>query len=38
MVQRDFPKEWEYLMSIVESENEFYYKLKNKIQTPIKFV
>jgi hypothetical protein len=38
MVQTDFPKEWEYLMSIVESENEFYYKLNNKIRIPIKFV
>jgi hypothetical protein len=35
MVQADFPKEWEYLMSIVESENEFYYKLNNKIITEI---
>jgi hypothetical protein len=38
MVQTDFPKEWEYLMSIVESENDFYYKLNNKIRIPIKFV
>ena len=38
MIQTDFPKEWEYLMSIVESENDFYYKLNNKIRIPIKFV
>jgi hypothetical protein len=38
MVQMDFPKEWEYLMSIVESENEFYYKLNNKIRIPIKLI
>jgi hypothetical protein len=35
MVQKDFPKEWEYLMNVVESENKFYYKLKNKIKTPL---
>jgi hypothetical protein len=35
MVQSDFPNEWEYLMSIVERENKFYYKLNNKIITEI---
>jgi hypothetical protein len=38
LMRTDFSKEWEYLMSIVESENDFYYKLNNKIRTPLKFV
>ena len=37
LVKTNFPKEWEYLMSIVESENQFYYKLINKIITPIEY-
>jgi len=35
LMRTDFSKEWEYLMSIVESENDFYYKLNNKIITEI---
>lgn len=38
MVEKDFPKEWEYLMDIVKSEMEYYYKLNNKIVIPTKFI
>lgn len=38
MVERDFPKEWEYLMDVVKSEMEYYYKLNNKIVIPTKFI
>jgi hypothetical protein len=35
LMRTDFSKEWEYLMSIVKSENDFYFKLNNKIITEI---